>query len=163
MPEYSDQSFQDRLQRISQAQQLREAKQPARPGRARRFLANTVYPLSFLVASASGLIAVFAARYLRFHLVGDQSGGAVSGTAMDIVVSIIACWAVKQMFSLDAPEFKAAQAAGIFALAFSFHNLAHWQPDMMEALFSEDWVTQQQQYAPANSISLAGLVVAFGR
>ncbi|MBT8152395.1 hypothetical protein KMP13_00475 [Epibacterium ulvae] len=150
----ADEEFQNRVNRISARH---ETEQTLRPSRRRRSGAlgkgsRGRYAFSLFGALASGFLTVILVRYVRFHLTGEGNVADVMAFLLDAGISIMACIAIKEMFKLHEPEFKAAQGIGVFAMVMGMHNLVFWAPQAMETLFSPTWVKEQRQDTTPNSL-----------
>ena len=159
MTQTSQTNFQERIQRISKEKERTKAKVSAahRTSKTRQLLINAKYPLSICAAAFSGLAAVFLVRYLRFQLMGpEEISNGIAVFALDAILAIAGCMAVKELFRMHSPEFKAAQGVGVFIMVITMHNFAFWAPNLMSSAFSRDWVVAQETYAMPNSILLGG-------
>lgn len=152
----NDENFQNRLNRIAERH---HAAQRNRSGAQRGSGAlgkgsRGRYALSLFGALVSGFLTVGLVRYVRFHLTGDGTVSDVTAFLMDAGISIVACIAIKEMFKLHEPEFKAAQGIGVLLMVMGMHNLVFWAPEGMATVFSASWVAKQRQDTLPNSLWL---------
>ena len=152
-----DSNFQARLNRLAEARAPIEA---ARPEVAvvPDWKENIKYPAALVGAFLVGMLAVFFARYARFHLMG----GTLAGEDADITMVIDAAIGGACSFMLFAilrfrgKEFKAAQTFGIFAMIMVMHNFVHMAPGAFNAVFSKKWTDDVIAYTEPNSILFRG-------
>lgn len=156
--------FQQRLDRIRQQEQRSGAPSPL-PGRTppaagREIAANALYPLSLAGAFLLGLLAVGLGRYIRFHLADGAAGDQTSD--MDLLITVgfgmAASFVLAQMFRLSSKEHVGLQGVGVMVAVCTFHNLFHWAPGPMAAVFSPGYVAEMQDLAPANTAVFRGMV-----
>lgn len=120
---------------------------------------NIRYPLKIAGAFLLGMIAVFASRYVRFHL----NGGALTGENAELMMMLDAGMAagagfvLTQMFRLEGKEFQTAQAIGVAVMVTTMHNAVHWSPRSFEGIFSREWVANVVEYTEPNSILFRGI------
>ncbi|NGM45151.1 hypothetical protein G5B31_06325 [Rhodobacter sp. SGA-6-6] len=157
--------FQQRLDRIRQQEQHSGAPAPL-PGRGtppaagREIATNALYPLSLAGAFLLGLLAVGLGRYIRFHLADGAAGDQTSD--MDLLITVgfgmAASFVLAQMFRLSSKEHVGLQGIGVMVAVCTFHNLFHWAPGPMAAVFSPGYVAEMQDLAPANTAVFRGMV-----
>lgn len=157
--------FQQRLDRIRQQEQRSGVPSPL-PGRGtppaagREIAANALYPLSLAGAFLLGLLAVGLGRYIRFHLADGAAGDQTSD--MDLLITVgfgmAASFVLAQMFRLSSKEHVGLQGIGVMVAVCTFHNLFHWAPGPMAAVFSPGYVAEMQQMAPANTAVFRSMV-----
>ncbi|WP_095589596.1 hypothetical protein [Actibacterium ureilyticum] len=166
------QDFQERLARLGHASQTPEPQvippehEPLPDKYTPRNVApldgwrqNARYPLKLAGAFLFGMLAVFAARYVRFHM----NGGALTGEDADLMMVLDAGmaaavgFAMTQAFRLDGKEFQAAQTFGVAAMVATMHNAVHWAPKPFEAIFSPQWVSDVREFTEPNSILFRGV------
>lgn len=160
----ADENFQERLNRIADRH---ETAQSARAGKRPRSGAlgkgsRGRYAMSLFGALVSGILTVALVRYVRFHLTGENDVSDIMAFLMDVGISIVACIAIKEMFKLHDPEFKAAQGIGVVLMVMGMHNLVFWAPDAMATVFSPAWVKEQREDATPNSLWLVVQYVEIG-
>ncbi len=160
----ADENFQERLNRIADRH---ETARGVRSGRRPRSGAlgkgsRGRYAISLFGALASGILTVALVRYVRFHLTGENEVTDAIAFLMDAGISIVACIAIKEMFKLHEPEFKAAQGIGVVLMVMGMHNLVFWAPDAMETVFSPAWVQEQREDATPNSLWLVVQYIEIG-
>lgn len=119
---------------------------------------NIRYPATIVGAFVLGLIAVFMARYVRFHL---GAGGLAGENAdffmlLDGALAVGTGFALKMLFRLEGKEFQTAQTAGVFAMVCTMHNLVHWAPDEFSLIFSPEWTEMVVETTEPKSILFRG-------
>ena len=153
-----NQSFNDRLNRVAEARAPIEATKPHVPP-IPDWKENFKYPAAIVGAAIVGMLAVFVARYVRFHMMG----GTLAGDDPDITMMIdaglgAACsFVLFSMLRFSGPEFKAAQTFGIAAMVMCMHNLVHAAPTAFNLLFSEEWTEEVTTFTEPNSILFRGV------
>ena len=173
-------AFQDRINRIrekqgqppmaTQAQLAAEAaaaiptpKHKPRPGKEISPLPsvweNLAYPMSLVGAFLIGMVAVFAARYARFHIMGGSMVGEDADIAMmmDGALAMGVGFVFRSFFRFEAKEFITAKTLGIFAMICLMHNLVHMAPGAFATLFDEDYVLMTLELTEPNSILFRGV------
>lgn len=160
--------FQERLGRILAQEQRTGAPSsdygrttPRKPVPAGQEIAvNLLYPLSLAGAFLLGILAVGLGRYIRFHIAGGAAGDQT--TDLDLIITIGLGMAVSfvlaQAFRLSSKEHVGLQGIGVLVAACTFHNLFHWAPGPMAAVFSPGYVVEMQEIAPANTAVFRGMV-----
>lgn len=120
---------------------------------------NLAYPLSILGAVLIGMIAVFAARYARFHLQGGTLVGEDADIAMMLDGALAFCvgFVFRSFFRFESQEFITAKTLGIAAMIALMHNLVHWAPGLFTGLFDADYVTATIEMTEPNSILFRGV------
>ena len=153
-----NQSFHDRLNRVAEARAPIEAAKPYVPP-VPDWKENIRYPAALVGAALLGMLAVFIARYVRFHVMG----GTLAGDDPDITMMIdggigAACsFLIFSMLRFSGPEFKAAQTFGIAAMIMIMHNFVHAAPGAFNLLFSEEWTEDVTSFTEPNSILFRGV------
>lgn len=144
---------------------VRERKVTVAVSRPREIGSNLVYPGTLVGAFLMGMFAVALGQYVRFHLFSEGVELADSDLEMALAggIGLMASFALSQMFRLTSKAHRSMQAAGVFAMVCTFHNLGHWFPGPMSAAFSPQWVAQIQTTSPANSFRLSGRYIPFGQ
>lgn len=159
-------NFQDRLSRISDERtRMKDAKGgKEKPKRAAAGLPDyrdsLRYPLSIIWAFVVGLIAVFAARYIRYHLTGGSlSGGDSADITMIIDAGIAGAtgFALKGLLSLESKTLQLAQNIGVAVMVVMMHNLVHIAPAPFSWMFSPEWVRDVEQTTEPKSILFRGV------
>lgn len=163
--------FQERLNRILAQGQRTGAPAPAfgrptprQPVSAGSEIAmNLLYPLSLAGAFLLGLLAVGLGRYIRFHLADGAAGDQTADTDLMITagLGLAVSFVLAQLFRLSSKEHVALQGIGVFVALCTFHNLFHWAPEPMAAVFSPGYVAEIQEMAPANSAAFRGMIFTF--
>ncbi len=160
--------FQERLGRILAQEQRTGAPSsdygrttPRKPVPAGQEMAvNLRYPLSLAGAFLIGILAVGAVRYIRFHIAGGAAGDQT--TDLDLMVTLGCGMAVSLVlalaFRLSSKEHIGLQGIGVLVAVCTFHNLFHWAPEPMAAVFSPGYVAEIQEIAPANTAVFRGMV-----
>ena len=151
-------SFQSRLNRVAAVRAPIEAAKPeisVLPD----WKQNIKYPAAIVGAALLGILAVFIARYVRFHM----TGGTLAGDDPDITMMIdggiaAACsFALFSMLRFSGAEFKAAQTFGIAAMVMTMHNAVHAAPEVFDVVFSEEWTDEVIAYTEPKSILFRGV------
>lgn len=152
-----DRSFQTRLNRVAERRAPIEAAKPeiaVLPD----WKSNIKYPAALVGAALVGMLAVFSARYARFHLMG----GTLAGEDADITMAIDGAIGVAVSFILFSAlrfrgaEYKAAQTFGIFAMIMIMQNFVHAAPKTFSVLFSPEWTEDVITMTEPNSILFRG-------
>lgn len=119
-----------------------ERKQSVPVSRRREVAGNLVYPASLAGAFLLGMFAVAFGHYVRFVVTSGQ--GELPDATLEMllasVIGICIAFALAQMFRLTSKEHKGMQSAGVFLMVCTFHNLSHWTPAAMGAVFSAEYV-----------------------
>lgn len=151
-------SFQDRLNRVAEARAPIEAAKP-QVDLTPDWKTNIRYPLSLVGAALLGMLAVFIARYARFHL----TGGALTGDDADLTMIIdggLAAGCSFLLFGLlrfDGAEYKLAQTVGIVVMVCIMHNFVHAAPAVFDIVFSPEWTQDVIAYTEPKSILFRGV------
>lgn len=159
--------FNERLQRLRDSgHRLPSDPRPKaqrRPGRGREIAGNLGYVGSLVGAFVLGLAAVFAARYILFHIAEGSHDQAPTELDMIVMgaVSIGAVFLIGQVFQMKSAEHRGLQAAGVIVAICMFHNLSHWAPRPMAMAFSPEYVAVVQGRTPANSVWYRGFYFVF--
>ena len=152
-----DSNFQDRLNRLAEARAPIEAAK-TEVAVVPNWKENIRYPAALVGAFLVGMLAVFLARYARFHLMG----GTLAGEDADITMVIDgaiggACsFLLFGILRFRGAEYKAAQTFGIFAMIVVMHNFVHMAPGAFSAIFSKQWTEDVVAYTEPNSILFRG-------
>lgn len=122
------------------------------------------YPLSLIGACLIGMIAVFAARYARFHILGGSMVGEDADIAMmmDGALAFGVGFIFRSFFNFESQEYITAKTVGIFAMIALMHNLVHWAPEVFVGLFDEDYVLMTLEMTEPNSILFRGVSFVMG-
>ena len=117
------------------------------------------YPLSLIGACLIGMLAVFAARYARFHIFGGSMVGEDADIAMmmDGALAFGAGFVFRSFFNFESQEYVAAKTVGIVAMIALMHNFVHWAPGLFEGLFDAGYVEMTLAYTEPNSILFRGV------
>ncbi len=120
---------------------------------------NLGYPMSILGAFLIGMIAVFAARYARFHIMGGSMVGEDADIAMmmDGALAFGVGFVFRSFFNFESQEYITAKTFGIFAMICLMHNLVHWAPGLFAGLFDVDYVLMTLEMTEPNSILFRGV------
>lgn len=136
-----------------------------RPPRAKKseLLENLGYPLSFLVSFLLGMVAVFASRYLRWHLLGMSGAEGDPDILMMIDGGLAAAmgFVLQSLFHMRAPEHVTAQFAGVLAMICGMHNLMWWYPEEMGLVFGPDYVKTVMTLTEPDSLLFRGVSFAW--
>ncbi len=170
IPSGQNQVFQDRLKRIEQARapdlaDLLDAEGNPVPDRTQvsplpDWKQNLRYPALLVAAAMAGMLGVFVARFVRFHLTGGTLAG---GEAADLTMLIdggLAAMASFLVFSLlrfDGKDLKAAQTVGVAIMICTMHNLVHAAPRVFDAVFSPAWTAEVMEATQPKSILFRGV------
>jgi len=171
-----DRGFQNRINRV---QELRAPIEAARPrvDVLPDWRENVRYPATLVGMALLGMLAVFIARFVRFHLIG----GTLSGDSPDITMLIDAGLAalaglmILAAFGLTARQLsreegqgvfslktlgensvKAALVAGIAIMIGTMQNMVHSMPSVFKLVFSEEWTEDVVTYSEPGSIYFRG-------
>lgn len=150
-------SFQSRLNRVAEKHAPLEAEK-TEVQVIPDWKENFKYPAALVGAALVGMLAVFAARYARFHLMG----GSLMGDDADITMAIdgaigAACsFLLFTVLRFEGTDFKAAQTVGIVAMITIMHNFVHAAPAPFKMLFSEQWTEDVIAATEPNSILFRG-------
>lgn len=130
-----------------------------RQGTASAAISTSLNPFSLIAALGLGLVAMALGTFAHFKLTAGQLPLENADLEMAVLggIGLALSLAMAQLVRLTSKEHKALQVAGVFAMICGFHNLAHWTPGPMSALFSPAWVQQYQDEAPPNSARFRGL------
>lgn len=120
---------------------------------------NLGYPMSLVGAFLIGMIAVFAARYARFHIMGGSLVGEDADIAMmiDGALAFGVGFIFRSFFNFESQEYITAKTIGIAAMIALMHNLVHWAPGLFVGLFDEDYVLMTLEMTEPNSILFRGV------
>ena len=171
-----DRGFQNRINRV---QELRAPIEAARPrvDVLPDWRENVRYPATLVGMALLGMLAVFIARFVRFHLIG----GTLSGDAPDITMLIDAGLAalaglmilaavgltarqlsrgqghgVFSLKTLGENSVKAALVVGIAIMIGTMQNMVHSMPSVFNLVFSEEWTEDVVTYSEPGSIYFRG-------
>ncbi|MDD9923154.1 MAG: hypothetical protein OXQ92_12895 [Boseongicola sp.] len=152
-----NQNFQDRLARVAEKREPIEAAKPyvqAVPD----WKQNAKYPAALVAAAALGMLAVFAARYVRFHLFGGTMAGDDPDFTMiiDAGIAMACAFALFAMLRFSDKSMKTAQTFGIVFMIGVMHNMVHVAPGLFSTLFSEEWTEDIIAYSEPGSIYFRG-------
>lgn len=171
-----DSGFQDRLNRVQERRAPIEAARP-KVDVLPDWKENLRYPVTLAGVALLGMFAVFAVRFVRFHLMG----GTLAGEAADITMIIDAGLAAVAAFMIyvtvgrmvrDANRaergsilslnhlgdnsVKAALVVGIAIMIGTMQNMVHSMPGVFGVLFSEEWTEDVVTYSEPGSIYFRG-------
>ena len=154
--------FQERVARLRAAETARMDAQPRVPDGSLR--ENARYPLSFVAAFAAGVLVAVLGRYCQFHMLGlpAQAENPDMQLVMDNVFAGLVAVVIRLSFDFATREHMLAKMAGVWLVIVTFHNLPHWAPAPMGALFSEAYVQQVRGQTDGNSILFRGMEFPFG-
>lgn len=166
--------FQARLNRMAERREPIEASKP-QVAVIPDWKDNVRYPAKLVGAALLGMLAVFIARYVRFHLMG----GTMAGDDADFTMMIDAALAAGVSFAIftamgfttgearraertgglsalgDNPV-KAAQVVGIAIMVSIMHNFVHAAPRAFDTLFSPEWTAEIVEYSEPGSLYFRG-------
>ena len=157
----SSSSFQDRLNRVAEARAPIEAAKP-QVDLTPDWKTNIRYPLSLIAAAVVGMLAVFLARYARFHLTGGGFDDMDPDMTM-IVDGGLAAGCSFLLFGLlrfEGAEYKLAQTVGIVIMVCIMHNFVHMAPAAFDVMFSPEWTDEVIAYTDPKSILFRGVSFA---
>jgi len=126
---------------------------------------NIRYPAAIVGAFVVGMISVFVARYVRFHLGMGGLAGEDADTMMliDAAMGIGAGFVLRMIFHFEAKVFQTAQAAGVVAMIAVMHNFVHWAPGVFDVIFAPDWTREVITTTEPNSILFRGVTFTFDK
>lgn len=152
-----DASFQSRLNRVAEKRAPLEAAKP-QVDVLPDWKQNVKYPAALVGSALVGMLAVFVARYVRFHLMG----GSLAGEDADITMMIDGAIGAACSFLLftalrfHGAEYKAAQTFGIFTMIVIMHNFVHAAPKTFSFIFSQEWTDEVIASTEPRSILFRG-------
>jgi|GEM_PF-1941020 len=152
-----DSSFQNRLNRVAEKRAPIEAAKPE-VAVLPDWKESIKHPSAIVGAALVGMLAVFVARYARYHLMG----GSLAGDDADITMMIdgaigVACsFVLFSALRFKGAEYKAAQTFGIFAMIMIMHNFVHAAPRVFNTVFSPQWTQEVIAMTEPNSILFRG-------
>lgn len=165
-----DRGFQDRLKRIEKARAPRPISEMVernfRKLRGARDVSplpdwkdNLRHPAAILAATLGGMLAVLAARCVRFHLTGTGLTGADADITMlmDAAIAAGASFVLFTMLRFRAKQLWLAQAIGVAFMVSAMHNAVHAAPSVFDALFSPDWTAEVVETTEPGSILFRGV------
>ncbi len=152
-----DSSFQERLNRMADRRAPIEAAKPE-VDVLPEWKANIRYPAALVGAALLGMLAVFVARFVRFHLMGGTLAGDDPDFTMLIDGGIAAAcsFLIFGMLRFEGHEFKAAQTFGIVAMIGLMHNFVHAAPGAFGLMFSKQWTEDIVTYSEPGSLYFRG-------
>ncbi|MDJ1008699.1 MAG: hypothetical protein QNJ13_12855 [Paracoccaceae bacterium] len=120
---------------------------------------NLAYPMSLVGAFFVGMLAVFAARYARFHIAGGSMVGEDADIAMmmDGALAMGVGFVFRSFFRFETKDYITAKTVGIAAMIALMHNLVHWAPGVFAGLFDEEYVEMTLELTEPNSILFRGM------
>lgn len=171
-----DSGFQDRLNRMQERRAPIEAARP-QVDVLPDWKENVRYPATLVSMALLGMLTVFIARFVRFHLLGGTLAGDAPDVAMVIdaglaaVAGFVILTAVglsmreanrlerSSMFSLNGlgdNPMRASLVVGIAIMIGTMHNLVYSMPSAFSVLFSEEWTEDIMSYSEPGSIYFRG-------
>lgn len=152
-----DSSFQARLNKVAERRAPIDASKPEVPV-IPDWKENFKYPAALVGSFFVGMLAVFIARYARFHLMGGSLAGEDADIAMllDGGIAAACSFALFSMLRFHDAQFKAAQSFGVAAMVLFMHNFVHLSPGVFGAIFSDEWAEEVVAATEPNSILFRG-------
>lgn len=168
--------FQDRINRVRERRAPIEAARP-KVDVLPDWKENVRYPANLVGMALLGMFAVFAVRYVRFHLLGGTLAGndaditmfidaALAGVAAFIIYSAVGLTmrdanraergSMLSLSNLGDNPVKAALVVGIAIMIGTMHNMVHSMPGLFGAVFSEEWTEDVITYSEPGSIYFRG-------
>lgn len=127
------------------------------------FKENIKFPLAIVGAFLVAILAVFMARYARFHLFpGDPSGVSDISLVIDAALAAGVGFIFRSAMRFETKEFMSANVAGILFAVCTLHNLVHWYPDVYDDLFSPEYTDAVLLMTDSNSILFRGYSIPIG-
>lgn len=124
---------------------------------------STLGAFGLIVAFLVGILAVLAARYLRFQIIGDDPSGASElSILIEVAVAAGIGLLVGMVMRLQTSAFMTANAIGLFLALTAGHNLVHWYPDAFDRLFSSEYTDNVILMTDSNSFWLGGNSLPIG-
>lgn len=152
--------FQSRINRMAERQAPIDAAKP-HVELLPDWKANIRYPAAIVASALVGMLAVFVARFVRFHLMGGTLAGDDPDFTMiiDGAVAVACSFLLFGMLKFNGKEFKAAQTAGVVAMMGLMHNFVLAAPSAFGLLFSKEWTDDIVTYSEPGSIYFRGLYI----
>lgn len=149
--------FQSRLNRMAEQRAPTDAAKP-QVDLLPDWKANIRYPAAIVASALVGMLAVFVARLVRYHIMGGTLAGDDPDFTMIIDGSIaVACsFLLFGMLKFKGKEFKVAQTVGIIAMIGLMHNFVHAAPSAFGLLFSTEWADDIVSYSEPGSVYFRG-------
>lgn len=107
-------------------------------------LDNVLYPMSIIGAFMVGVFAVFATRFIRFHMLGGELTGENADLWMilDSVIAIGIVISLRSVFRFGGKALETAKTVGIVAMILMMHNFVHIAPGFFGSVFSPEWTSE---------------------
>ncbi len=153
--------FQDRIARMSAD---KNAHRNSNGKIKQNYKANLGYAMTFVWAFLSGVASVILVRLVVHHMVGPVAieDLSLAELAMNAVFAGVIILAIRMATKLNGKEHLTCQAAGLMVAFTGFHNLSHWAPEPMAALFTPEFVVQTQAITYPNTLKYRGMTFYFG-
>ena len=118
------------------------------------------YPLSLAMALFSGVFAVMAIRFARFHFLGynDLEMNADMMFGMDVVMGMGIVLFFRETFNLKLLSHMALLGTSLMGAVLGLHNLVWMYPAKFGSVFSPEWVAMTKAMAEPNSVLFRGVV-----
>ena len=112
----------------------------------------------YLLSVALGFLALIAARYIRFELVGISNDATDPATlaAMDAGLAAMIVFFIGGVLKHKSLRHMMAQVCGIAVMLVTMHNLVWFFPAEFAQAFSQDYVEQVTQTTAPLSIHFNG-------
>ena len=124
---------------------------------------NIRFPLAIVGAFLVAILAVFLARYARFHLIGgDPSGASDVSLLIEAGLAAGVGFIFRSAMRFETKEFMTANVAGIVVAVCTLHNLVHWYPGIFDNLFSPDYTDNVILMTDSNSLLVRGISIPIG-
>lgn len=109
-----------------------------------------------------GVVALMAARLVRWQVLGIQDGGSAADTLLliDLGLAALIVFLVGGMIGQKTAKHMIAQTAGIGLALMSMHNLVWLMPNQFGQVYGQAYVDQVRATTEPNSIYLRGESIA---
>ena len=121
-----------------------------------------LFPFAVVWAVIFGMLAVFAARYVRLELDGSALYGvATSNTLMlvDFSIAMFIAFCLRHSFRVRSRVQMAILFVGIGLGLTGMHNMAYLFPEQMGAIYTQAWVSEGMAAGPVGSLVYHGEVL----
>lgn len=126
-------------------------------------LVNLAYPMTMVVALASGILSVFLIKLLRFHTdsTAPIGGEPLNDLALESALALVLCVAVGRWIWRDFGALRSWQAMGVLFMAVGWHNVVHLAPETFGMIFSEGWTARVLSSTEFRSFVIRGFTIPF--
>ena len=128
------------------------------------FLDNVLYPMSIIGALIVGAFAVFATRFIRFHMLGGELTGENADLWMivDSVIAIGIVISLRSVFRFGGKALETAKTVGIVVMLLTMHNIVHIAPGFFGSVFSPEWTEEVVATTKPKSFLFRGVSFMIG-